>query len=126
MATTLSQKLQIKPGQRLAILNVPDGYETFLAENLPDAPVVSFDHDAEAALIFITALSDVLPLIQQGIQKVGPQGLLWLAYPKGTSGVKTDVNRDKMWAAALPSGWRPIRMVALDDTWSGMRFRPEN
>jgi hypothetical protein len=50
--------------------------------------------------------------------------LLWVAYPKGSSGVKTDVNRDRLWQALEPTGWRPVRQVALDETWSAMRFRP--
>ena len=49
---------------------------------------------------------------------------VWLAYPKGTSGVETDINRDILWKLLEPQGWRPARMVALDDVWSCMRFSP--
>ena len=58
------------------------------------------------------------------MRSVRPGGPLWIAYPKGTSGVKTDVNRDRLWEALRPTGWRPIRQVALDEVWSAMRFRP--
>jgi len=37
---------------------------------------------------------------------------------------KTDVNRDKLWPVLDPLGWRPVRMVAIDEVWSAMRFRP--
>ncbi len=47
-----------------------------------------------------------------------------MAYAKGTSKVKTDVNRDKLWQAVEPIGWQPVRQVALDEVWSAMRFKP--
>jgi hypothetical protein len=47
-----------------------------------------------------------------------------IAYPKGTSGVKTDLNRDRLAKAVAPTGWRAVRLVALDEIWSAMRFRP--
>ncbi len=52
-------------------------------------------------------------------------GLVWIAYPKGTSKVKADVNRDSLWEAVKATGWRPVRLIALDEVWSVMRFRPE-
>ena len=48
---------------------------------------------------------------------------MWVAYAKGSSGIKPDVNRDRLFEAVKPGGWLGIRMVALDDTWSAMRFR---
>ena len=50
--------------------------------------------------------------------------MLWIAYAKGTSKVKTDVNRDRLWAAVQPIGWQPVRQIALDEVWSAMRFKP--
>lgn len=52
--------------------------------------------------------------------------MLWLAYAKGSSKVKTDVNRDKLWAAVLPLGWQPVRQIALDEVWSALRFKPSD
>lgn len=50
-------------------------------------------------------------------------GLAWAAYPKGGSKVSTDLNRDILWKLIELLGWRPVRMVALDETWSAMRFK---
>lgn len=72
---------------------------------------------------FLTRLAEAVPLTTQAIHSLKPDALLWLAYPKSTSKVKTDVNRDRLWKAIEPTGWRPVRMVALDDTWSAMRLR---
>ena len=75
-------------------------------------------------LLFINNLAEASQLVPEAMRTVKPDGLLWVAYPKGASGVKTDVNRDRLWQALEPTGWRPVRQVALDDTWSAMRFRP--
>ena len=78
-----------------------------------------------ALLLFVTSLEEAGRLVPQAIQQVDRQGLLWLAYPKGGSRIKTDVNRDRLWQALSATGWRPVRQVALDETWSAMRYRPE-
>ena len=75
-------------------------------------------------LLFVNSLAEVEKLAPKAINAVKPDGMLWMAYAKGTSKVKTDVNRDKLWAAIQPIGWQPIRMIALDEMWSLMRFKP--
>jgi hypothetical protein len=74
--------------------------------------------------VFLNNLADIERLYGEATRLVQPDGLLWLAYPKMSSGIKTDINRDRLWDAVKPSGWRPVRQVALDDTWSALRFRP--
>jgi hypothetical protein len=78
---------------------------------------------AEAVLLFVNSLAEVDRLALKAIKAVKPDGMLWMTYAKGTSKVKTDVNRDKLWAAVQPIGWQPIRRIALDDVWSLMRFK---
>ena len=78
-----------------------------------------------ALLLFVNTLEEARKLAPEAIRSAAENGLLWIAYPKGGSGMKTDVNRDRLWKALAGTGWRPVRQVALDDTWSAMRFRPE-
>ena len=47
--------------------------------------------------------------------------VVWVLYPKGN---RTDVNRDSLWRLIAPYGLRPITQVAVDETWSALRFRP--
>ena len=125
MTSSLVQKLQVKPGQRMAVLNPPAGYLGKLAAELAGVDVVAeVAGQTEAALLFVNSLAEVSRWVDTGIQAVKPGGLFWIAYPKGTSRIKTDVNRDRLWEAVQPTGWRPVRQVALDDVWSAMRFRP--
>lgn len=125
MTTTLAQKLQLKAGQRLVILNVPEGYQERLTGALTDVVISQPGaQPAEAVLLFAGTLAEAERLMSQGIAVVDRDGLLWVAYPKGSSGVKTDINRDTLWRASESTGWRPVRQVALDEVWSAIRFRP--
>jgi hypothetical protein len=124
MPTSLAQKLQIKSG-KLIVLNAPKGYAEQLTKELKDLTVTTrAAGQAEAVLLFVNSLAEVDKLALKAGKLVKPGGMLWLAYAKGTSKVKTDVNRDKLWKIMEPTGWQPVRMIALDEVWSLMRFKP--
>jgi hypothetical protein len=127
MPTSLSQKLQLKPGQRLLLFNMPAGYADYLASELVGVPLLTESQEqSEAMLLFVNNLAEVTSLVPQVIRLARPDSLLWIAYPKGSSKIKTDVNRDTLWKAVEPTGWRPVRQVAMDEVWSAMRFRPSS
>jgi hypothetical protein len=52
--------------------------------------------------------------------------VLWICYPQKTSAIASDVNRDIAWAPLAEAGYRPVTQVAIDDTWSALRFRPQS
>jgi predicted transport protein len=58
------------------------------------------------------------------LQAAKPDGLLCFSYPKKTSGLETDLTRDQGWQVISEASYRPVRQVAIDDTWSAVRFRP--
>ena len=123
MATTLTEKLQLKPGQRMLVQNPPVGCFEHLIVELPQAGLEV--EGADALLLFVGSLAEMAELAPGAIKMVGQNGLLWITYPKGGSGVKTDVNRDRLAAAVLDAtGWRAVRQVAIDEVWSALRFRP--
>jgi hypothetical protein len=118
------QKLQIKSG-KLIVLNAPKGYAEHLAKELKDLTVSArAAGQAEAVLLFVNSLAEVAERTPKAGKLVKPGGMLWIAYAKGASKVKTDVNRDRLWEAVLPLGWQPIRQIALDEVWSALRFKP--
>jgi hypothetical protein len=125
MASSLGQKLQIKPGVPITVVNAPDDVKNRLPGELPENPL-SFNPagSPSALLIFVKTKAEVensaLPLLQESKQYAP----VWLLYPKGTSGVATDVSRDILWKMLEPYGWGPARMIALDEIWSAMRFTP--
>jgi hypothetical protein len=79
---------------------------------------------ASAILLFINNLDEAARLTPDAARRVRPGGLLWVAYPKGSSKVKTDANRDTLWNVLSELDWRPVRQVALDQVWSAVRYRP--
>ena len=125
MAQSFAQKLNLKPGQALALVNPPQGMASLLAGLLPENSLLhSVPEQAEAVLVFLTR-QDEAGLLPGIYTRLRASGLAWAAYPKGGSKVPTDLNRDILWKLIEPLGWRPVRMVALDETWSAMRFRRE-
>ncbi|WP_155373636.1 LysM peptidoglycan-binding domain-containing protein [Catellatospora vulcania] len=115
---TTAAKLLIKPNstywtgsdEQSALLGpLPDG-ATRSAALGGAAVAVIFAEDAAAAHRELTAHRDEL---------AGP-GVLWVAYPKGN---RSDVNRDTLWPIVAEYGLRPNGQVAVDDTWSALRFR---
>jgi hypothetical protein len=123
--SSLADKLQIRQGQALAVQNAPAGSLERLALELAGISVTAEPAaPPDGVLLFVTSLDEAERLAPGAMRAARPDGLVWIAYPKGSSGVKTDVNRDRLWEALQPTGWRPVRQVALDDVWSAMRFRP--
>jgi hypothetical protein len=76
------------------------------------------------AIGFVKSMAEareVAPVLAKAIEG---DGLLWLAYPKGTSKrYKVDINRDTSWDVLAPLGFVPVANVAIDEDWSAMRFR---
>lgn len=106
-------------------LTPPQGYAARLASELTGVPLLEDSREqVEAVLLFVSNVAEVSRFAPDAIRLVLPDGLLWLAYPKGSSGIKTDVNRDTLWKTIDPTGWRPVRQIALDEVWSAMCFRP--
>lgn len=80
--------------------------------------------EAPALLLFVNRLAEAKGLAVEAARHMDPDTLLWIAYPKASGKRRPDVNRDKLWKAMEPSGWRPVRQVALDADWSAMWVRP--
>ncbi|MCC5474827.1 hypothetical protein [Streptomyces barringtoniae] len=110
-------KLQIKPGQSVAVLGRPVDVQ-LEAENAGDAA------SADAVIAFVTTSDDLLGAdAQAALAAARRDALAWVAYPKGGK-LGTDLNRDTLAAALSEHGVRPVRQIAVDDTWSALRFRP--
>ncbi len=128
MATGLAAKLQLKNVPRLELIDVPDGYREQLAAVIDGVEVDSEGADDDrpkGVLAFVTARADAVAVATRAFARVAPGGLAWIAYPKVGAGTATDVNRDILWETLMPTGWRPVRQVSIDDVWSAIRFRPE-
>jgi hypothetical protein len=116
----LAAKLGVREGTTLTLLNEPDG----LLGDLPAGVTVRRQGrgHAEVVVAFFTARR----LLEKRMAALGrmvfPAGGLWIAWPKGASGVSTDVDDHAVRAVALPLGLVDNKVCALDATWTGLRL----
>jgi hypothetical protein len=120
----LAVKLGIKPGDRVRLVNAPADAEALL-DGLPNDVTITRARTVGAAdvtLWFVSNRSQLEAQIERAAD-VLPQGaMLWLAWPKRTSGVTTDIVEDTLRAVTLPTGLVDVKVCAISDLWSGLKF----
>jgi hypothetical protein len=75
--------------------------------------------------LFVKDAAELDRWISQAMDALRYDGVFWISYPKGSSGVKTDLNRDILWNRLSGQGIRPVSQVSIDKVWSAIRFRSE-
>lgn len=117
----LAAKLQTKPGQSLFVGAQPQDASLQRGDDVTSA---GDPHEADA-LLFFCVDSDALERVREQVVRAAREDrLTWVAYPKAGS-LGTDLNRDSLAALVQESGGvRPVRQIAIDETWSALRFRP--
>jgi predicted SnoaL-like aldol condensation-catalyzing enzyme len=124
MSSTV-KKLGLKSGMRALVLSAPSDYLRSLAP-LPDGVELSRSlagtHDF--VQFFATWKSEITRYANKLLRSAAPGAVVWITYPKKTSGVESDLSREEVWAAMESTGWRPVSQIAIDDVWSALRFRP--
>jgi len=120
---SLVEKLGIKPGSRIAIINPPRGFRATLGKLPPGVTVAAHLRGALPFIHFFVVsravLESRLPALLRGLE---PAGALWVSWPKQASGVTTDITEDVIRAVALPTGLVDVKVAAIDDVWSGLKL----
>jgi hypothetical protein len=126
MPASLAQKLRILEGCRVALLNAPHGYAETLAP-LPGGVKImtTVEGGCDVTLLFVRDHAELDRLAPSGIAATRDGGVLWVAWPKKGDKSQGAITRDTLWPAMATLGWGPVSNVALDETWSALRFRPE-
>lgn len=75
-------------------------------------------------LVFINDKKQFTDFLKSSLKNIEPDSVLWFAYPKGTSKIKTDINRDIVRVTGEEYGITTVTAISIDDTWSALRFRP--
>ncbi|WP_239022834.1 YdeI/OmpD-associated family protein [Pontibacter mangrovi] len=118
--------MQLKAGQQLLLLNAVEEVasalrqEGFTFTGTDEAPSIG---TYAAVVVFVEKVAELERLAPEAVAVLQPQGLLWVAYPKKTSGIKTDLTRDHGWQAMQRMQFGPVRQVALSEAWSALRFK---
>jgi hypothetical protein len=124
--SAIFKKLNLKEQSEIVVLNAPASFEPELAA-LADVNVVRDLKAVKAltfALAFVTKQAEVDKLAAALAKRAPGDALIWFAYPKGTSKkYKCEFNRDTGWAKLGELGYEGVRMVAIDEDWSALRFR---
>ena len=120
------EKLNLKSQNPIVIVNAPESFEPEL-RSLRGIKVVRAFSDLNAiefSLAFVTTLKEVEAAAKALSKKANGDAVVWLAYPKGSSKkYKCEFNRDTGWQALGNAGFEPVRMIAIDEDWSAVRFR---
>jgi hypothetical protein len=118
------KKLRVPPAGRAVFVNAPEGYVDALGLPPEVTPVAEADGQTDFVQLFVRDSAELVAALDTVFGRVRPDCVLWVCYPKRSSGIQTDLTRDEGWQALDSAGWRGVASVAIDDVWSGVRFRP--
>jgi predicted CoA-binding protein len=121
---SIAQKLQIRENYSVLLVNEPKGYRSMLGKlpanvTLLAEPTKSID----VVQVFVTSKREFESQLSDLKSLLSRKGLLWITYPKGTSKVKADINRDSIRQFAQKIGLQAVAMISIDDTWSALRLK---
>lgn len=123
--TPLIKKLGIKPGQRICILNAPQGYEKTLGAlpaGVKHANRLGKPHALDLIHFFTKELAQLASSFPKLKTALAYDGTLWISWPKRAAKVDTDVNENVVRELGLAAGLVDVKVAAIDETWSGLKF----
>jgi hypothetical protein len=115
-ATPLPKKLGIKENSRVALVDAPDGF----AARLGVEPVTRGELDV--VVLFSTRRGELTRAFAPLARRLTPAGGLWVAWPKKSAGVETDLDFAAVQGIGLRAGLVDVKSASIDDTWQALRF----
>lgn len=119
--TPLWRKLGLRPGMRFLALEAPPNLDVLLA-GAPDLERLARAASFDCALAFARTQSAVTAALARLEPKMPDAGLIWIAWPKKTSGVSTNLDEDIVRRIGLAAKLVDVKVCAIDATWSGLKF----
>ncbi len=122
-STPLLKKLGIKENSRIAFVNAPDGFADYLGPLPERAELLKrLTKPLDLILFFVTAEHALARDFPKLAQKLPTNGMIWIAWPKKSSGVATDLSFERVQRIGLDAGLVDVKICAIDETWSGLKF----
>ena len=121
--TPLAKKLGIKEGFRVRTKNEPPHYRKIVAP-LPGNVTISSSarKDVDLWHLFTQSSRELKDVLPKAMNQISQNGMIWVSWPKRSSGVSTDVTENIIRKIALPLGLVDIKVCAVDDVWSGLKL----
>ena len=121
--TPLAKKLGIKEGSRIALVNAPKDFRSALGELPDNVEFVSRPTKSLDMILFFVMSERVLARdFAKLSEKLATNGMIWIAWPKKSSGVTTDLTEQRVQRIGLNAGLVDVKICAIDETWSGLKF----
>ena len=121
--TPLVKKLGIKESSRVALVNAPENFETELGELPADVKFMnSTTKSLDLILFFVLSERKLATEFAKLSARLTSNGMIWIAWPKKSSGVTTDLIFERVQRIGLDAGLVDVKICAIDDTWSGLKF----
>jgi hypothetical protein len=121
--TPLPKKLGIKDGFSVCLIAAPSEVTTELKSALASCKIV---RDGKAlldfAMVFTKAKSELAKEFKQISKQLAPAGMLWVSWPKKSSGVATDLDENIVREIGLAAGLVDVKVCAVTEVWSGLKF----
>jgi len=120
--TPLPKKLGIKAGFRVWLANAPAEVRAELREALAECEVAKPGDALDFAMIFTKSRAELTKEFSRIAKRLAPAGMLWVSWPKKSSGVKTDIDEHGVRGIGLDAGLVDVKVCAVTEVWSGLKF----
>ncbi len=121
---SIAERLFIRPGNTVLLVSPPAGYLAKLGA-LPQGVSIVSDSSlpVEVIQVFIANRAELEQQLPRLKQLMSAKGMLWVTYTKGSSKIKTDINRDTINAYAQSINMQGVAMISIDEDWSALRLK---
>ena len=121
--TPLPKKLGVKPGHRVALLDMPADVKAELKSDLAHCQMASNNAGPlDLAMIFVKTQADMKKQFSRFAKQLAPAGMLWVSWPKKSSGVASDLDENIVRKIGLDTGLVDVKVCAVSEVWSGLKF----
>ena len=124
MAQTLQQKLRLKTGNNISIISAPDNYADTLISLVPGINIVHAKKEFQQVHLFVRNINELNEQFSKVNKLLTGEKICWVFFPKGTSGVQTDLNRERGWnIVGNYEKLQWLNLISFDATWSAFAVR---
>ena len=121
--TPLPKKLGIKEKARVLLLDLPADVKAELKSDLAGCKIAKDgEGEVDFSMIFVKTAADLQKKVVRVARQLAPAGMVWVSWPKKTSGVATDLDENKVRRIGLDTGLVDVKVCAVTEVWSGLKF----